>query len=191
MALTLYYLGDEKQTYHEIGEVLGINEETARSQVRYAKNKIKTMIEELRAQGKSFYTVAPLPFLAWMLNDELNKVKVPDTLIESVKAATISPIATPPKKLPVEATKSVVTNKAAASSASAVAKAGLSKVAIGALTAVVGVGAFAGSYAVISKKIQIRILIMKKHINLSYSNIKMCYQKKKLKMKTIILQPYV
>ena len=40
MALTLYYLGDEKQTYHEIGEVLGINEETARSQVRYAKNKI-------------------------------------------------------------------------------------------------------------------------------------------------------
>lgn len=97
MALTLYYLGDEKQTYHEIGEVLGINEETARSQVRYAKNKIKTKIEELRAQGKSFYTVAPLPFLAWMLNDELNKVKVPDTLIESVKAATISPIATPPK----------------------------------------------------------------------------------------------
>lgn len=152
MALTLYYLGDEKQTYHEIGEVLGINEETARSQVRYAKNKIKTKIEELRAQGKSFYTVAPLPFLAWMLNDELNKVKVPDTLIESVKAATISPIATPPKKLPVEATKSVVTNKVAASGASAVAKAGLSKVAIGALTAVVGVGAFAGSYAVISKK---------------------------------------
>lgn len=152
MALTLYYLGDEKQTYHEIGEVLGINEETARSQVRYAKNKIKTKIEELRAQGKSFYAVAPLPFLAWMLNDELNKVKVPDTLIESVKAATISPIATPPKKLPVEATKSVVTNKVAASSASAVAKAGLSKVAIGALTAVVGVGAFAGSYAVISKK---------------------------------------
>lgn len=152
MALTLYYLGDEKQTYHEIGKVLGINEETARSQVRYAKNKIKTKIEELRAQGKSFYTVAPLPFLAWMLNDELNKVKVPDTLIESVKAATISPIATPPKKLPVEATKSVVTNKVAASSASAVAKVGLSKVAIGALTAVVGVGAFAGSYAVISKK---------------------------------------
>ena len=152
MALTLYYLGDEKQTYHEIGEVLGINEETARSQVRYAKNKIKTKIEELRAQGKSFYTVAPLPFLAWMLNDELNKVKVPDTLIESVKAATISPIATPPKKLPVEATKSVVTNKVAASSASAIAKVGLSKVAIGALTAVVGVGAFAGSYAVISKK---------------------------------------
>lgn len=152
MALTLYYLGDEKQTYHEIGEVLGINEETARSQVRYAKNKIKTKIEELRAQGKSFYTVAPLPFLAWMLNDELNKVKVPDTLIESVKAATIFPIATPPKKLPVEATKSVVTNRVAASSASAVAKAGLSKVAIGALTAVVGVGAFAGSYAVISKK---------------------------------------
>ena len=152
MALTLYYLGDEKQTYHEIGEVLGINEETARSQVRYAKNKIKTKIEELRAQGKSFYTVAPLPFLAWMLNDELNKVKVPDTLIESVKAATISPIATPPKKLPVEATKSVATNKVAASSASAIAKTSLSKVAIGALTAVVGVGAFAGSYAVISKK---------------------------------------
>lgn len=152
MALTLYYLGDEKQTYHEIGEVLGINEETARSQVRYAKNKIKAKIEELRAQGKSFYTVAPLPFLVWMLNDELNKVKVPDTLIESVKAATISPIATPPKKLPAEATKSVVTNKVAASSASVVAKAGLSKVAIGALTAVVGVGAFAGSYAVISKK---------------------------------------
>ena len=152
MALTLYYLGDEKQTYHEIGEVLGINEETARSQVRYAKNKIKIKIEELRAQGKSFYTVAPLPFLAWMLNDELNKVKVPDTLIESVKAATIYPIATPPKKLPVEATKSVATNKVAASSASAIAKTSLSKVAIGALTAVVGVGAFAGSYAVISKK---------------------------------------
>ena len=51
------------------------------------KNKIKTMIEELRRTLRKVfaYTVAPLPFLAWMLNDELNKVKVPDTLIESVK----------------------------------------------------------------------------------------------------------
>ena len=67
-----------------------------KSWIRRAKLSIKDMIEELRSQNKSFYTVAPLPFLAWMLDQELKTIPLfnakvfADGVVMKVKADTIT-----------------------------------------------------------------------------------------------------
>ena len=64
----------QQLTTKEIAEQMEVEENTVKSWIRRAKISIKDMIEELRSQNKSFYTVAPLPFLAWMLNQELKNI---------------------------------------------------------------------------------------------------------------------
>ena len=64
----------QQLTTKEIAEQMEVEENTVKSWIRRAKLSIKDMIEELRSQNKSFYTVAPLPFLAWMLDQELKNI---------------------------------------------------------------------------------------------------------------------
>ena len=64
----------QQLTTKEIAEQMEVEENTVKSWIRRAKLSIKDMIEELRRQNKSFYTVAPLPFLAWMLDQELKNI---------------------------------------------------------------------------------------------------------------------
>ena len=64
----------QQLTTKEIAEQMEVEENTVKSWIRRAKISIKDMIEELRRQNKSFYTVAPLPFLAWMLDQELKNI---------------------------------------------------------------------------------------------------------------------
>lgn len=86
----------QQLTTKEIAEQMEVEENTVKSWIRRAKISIKDMIEELRSQNKSFYTVAPLPFLAWMLDQELKTIpsfnaKVfADGVVMKVKADTIT-----------------------------------------------------------------------------------------------------
>lgn len=87
----------QQLTTKEIAEQMEVEENTVKSWIRRAKLSIKDMIEELRSQNKSFYTVAPLPFLAWMLDQELktipsfNAKAFADGVVMEVKADTIEP----------------------------------------------------------------------------------------------------
>lgn len=87
----------QQLTTKEIAEQMEVEENTVKSWIRRAKLSIKDMIEELRSQNKSFYTVAPLPFLAWMLDQELktipsfNAKAFADGVVMKVKADTIEP----------------------------------------------------------------------------------------------------
>ena len=86
----------QQLTTKEIAEQMEVEENTVKSWIRRAKLSIKDMIEELRSQNKSFYTVAPLPFLAWMLEQELktipsfNAKAFADGVVMKVKADTIT-----------------------------------------------------------------------------------------------------
>lgn len=87
----------QQLTTKEIAEQMEVEENTVKSWIRRAKLSIKDMIEELRSQNKSFYTVAPLPFLAWMLDQELktipsfNAKAFANGVVMKVKADTIEP----------------------------------------------------------------------------------------------------
>ena len=105
----------QQLTTKEIAKQMEVEENTVKSWIRRAKLSIKDRIEELRSQNKSFYGVAPLPFLAWMLDQELKSVPTinaktfADGVVLKIKADTMTPPI--PKKHTNASTKGEVLEK--------------------------------------------------------------------------------
>ena len=74
LALMMYYFED--MSVSEIADVYGVSENTVKGYLAYGRKKIKTIIESMREKGVSFYGVAPMPFLTWMLHDQMAKTAV-------------------------------------------------------------------------------------------------------------------
>ena len=74
LALMMYYFED--MSVSEIADVYGVSGNTVKGYLAYGRKKIKTIIEAMREKGVSFYGVAPMPFLTWMLHDQMTKTAV-------------------------------------------------------------------------------------------------------------------
>ena len=143
MSIILVHLDGLK--VKEAAAALQVPEGTVKSSISIGKQKIKNKIEELRKQNKSFYAVAPMPFLVWMLKEEMEKTSVPAFVVH---ASTIQPPKIPKKEV---AAKKAVTTTATKTAATTATKAGAGKVIAGVVAAaVVGSGAVFGGHAIIS-----------------------------------------
>lgn len=143
MSIILVHLDGLK--VKEAAVALQVPEGTIKSSISLGKQKIKNKIEELRKQNKSFYAVAPMPFLVWMLKEEMEKTSVP---VFVVHASSIQPPKLPKKEV---AAKKTVTSTATKTAATTATKAGVGKVIVGAVVASsVGFGAVFGGHAVIN-----------------------------------------
>ena len=146
MSIILVHLDGLK--VKEAAVALNVPEGTVKSSISIGKQKIKNKIEELRKQNKSFYAVAPMPFLVWMLKEEMEKTSVPAFVVH---ASTIQPPKIPKEKA-VEKVSSTATKKTIATTATTATKAGAGKVIAGVVAAaVVGSGAVFGGYTVTKK----------------------------------------
>ena len=132
MSIILVHLDGLK--VKEAAAALQVPEGTVKSSISIGKQKIKNKIEELRRQNKSFYAVAPIPFLVWMLKEEMEKTSVPTFVVH---ASTIEPIKA--KTSTTATTKDSAATKASAGKV-------IAKVAV---AAVVGTGAVFGGYKAI------------------------------------------
>ena len=74
LALMMYYFED--MSVSEIADFYGVSGNTVKGYLAYGRKKIKTIIESMREKGVSFYGVAPMPFLTWMLHDQMTKTAV-------------------------------------------------------------------------------------------------------------------
>lgn len=74
LALMMYYFED--MSVSEIADVYGVSGNTVKGYLSYGRKKIKNIIESMREKGISFYVVAPMPFLTWMLHDQMTKTAV-------------------------------------------------------------------------------------------------------------------
>ena len=149
----------QQLTTKEIAKQMEVEENTVKSWIRRAKLSIKDRIEELRSQNKSFYGVAPLPFLAWMLDQELKSVPTinaktfADGVVLKIKADTMTP-PIPKKHTNASTTKGEAVKKVRAKPVSKVATSTTGKVAAGmgvkvaAGVAAFSVAAFGGYQAV-------------------------------------------
>ena len=72
----------------ETAELLQIPEGTVKSNTSHGMKFIESRIIELRKQGKSFYTLAPIPFLIWLVEQEIKKANFAPIVVE---ASTITP----------------------------------------------------------------------------------------------------
>lgn len=133
MSIILVHLDGLK--VKEAAAALQVPEGTVKSSISIGKQKIKNKIEELRKQNKSFYAVAPIPFLVWMLKEEMEKTSVPTFVVH---ASTIEPIKVKPS---TSATTKVASAATKASAGKVIAKV--------AVAAVVGTGAVFGGYKAI------------------------------------------
>lgn len=82
MALLLYYLDEFK--VKEVSTIMGISQGTVKSLLNYGRKAIKEKIEELRRQNKSFYSIAPIPFLVWALKEEVKAQSLSPYLVQNV-----------------------------------------------------------------------------------------------------------
>lgn len=102
VAIIRFYF--DQSPIKEIAAEQGVSENTVKGWLNYGRKNIKAKIEELRTHDESYYTITPIPFFLYYM-DELEKTtKVMDTdvLIGSIKkgigfageyAATLSIVA--------------------------------------------------------------------------------------------------
>lgn len=60
----------ENLSVKEIAEELGVSENTVKSRLKYARNKIEAGVKELEKKGTKLYSLAPIPFLLLLLRSQ-------------------------------------------------------------------------------------------------------------------------
>lgn len=76
----------------EIAAELGVNENTVKSRLRYARNKIEIGVKDLEKKGTKLYGLAPIPFLLLLLrSQDAHAAELPDAdmLLQSMQSGNI------------------------------------------------------------------------------------------------------
>ena len=74
LCVLMYYY--EELSISEIADTLDCSTGTVKSRLNYARKYIKNEVENLEKKGTKLYSMAPLPFLVWMLRSQENTVQV-------------------------------------------------------------------------------------------------------------------
>jgi RNA polymerase sigma factor (sigma-70 family) len=74
LCVLMYYY--EELSISEIADALDCSTGTVKSRLNYARKYIKNEVENLEKKGTKLYSIAPLPFLVWMLRNQENTVQV-------------------------------------------------------------------------------------------------------------------
>ena len=75
LCVLMYYY--EELSVSDIADALGCSTGTVKSRLNYARKKIRNDVEELERKGTKLYSVAPLPFILWMLREGEQTISVP------------------------------------------------------------------------------------------------------------------
>lgn len=75
LCVLMYYY--EELSVTDIADALGCSTGTVKSRLNYARKKIRNDVEELERKGTKLYSVAPLPFILWMLREGERTISMP------------------------------------------------------------------------------------------------------------------
>lgn len=88
LCVLMYYY--DELSVGEIAEALECSTNTVKSRLNYARKKIKMDVEELEKKGTKLYSIAPIPFMVWMLRMGESGVAMPVGFASSIgKAITL------------------------------------------------------------------------------------------------------
>ncbi len=75
----------ENLSIKQIAGSLGCSENTIKSRLYYARQKIEIKVRELERRGTKLYTLAPVPFLIWLLrSSETQAAQIPSSAVLSM-----------------------------------------------------------------------------------------------------------
>ena len=66
LPIIMYYY--EEMGVREIAETIGVSENTIKSRMKYARNKIEAEVRKLEKKGTKLYSLAPMSFFTWLLH---------------------------------------------------------------------------------------------------------------------------
>lgn len=130
--LLFYY---NELSVKEIAEVLDCSEGTVKSRLNYSRKKIENEVKALEKKGTKLYSVAPMPFIGWMLRDSETTLIVPET----IKAQVLTGMNTGTATVTSAAIKGTVAKSVTAGSAT-VGKTLVTKVVVGVVAASLAIG---------------------------------------------------
>lgn len=88
LCVLMYYY--DELSVGEIAEALDCSTNTVKSRLNYARKKIKMDVEELEKKGTKLYSIAPIPFMVWMLRMGESGIAMPVGFAASIgKAITL------------------------------------------------------------------------------------------------------
>lgn len=76
----------------EISQELGVNENTIKSRLKYARNKIEAGVLELEKNGTKLYSLAPIPFLLLLFrSQDTYAAELPDAdILQAIQSGNVS-----------------------------------------------------------------------------------------------------
>ena len=86
LCVLMYYY--DELSIKEIAETLGCSTGTVKSRLNYARKHIKKEVENQEKKGTKLYSIAPIPFILWMLRNQENAIQtkaVEPTLWKSIQ----------------------------------------------------------------------------------------------------------
>ena len=156
LAIALYYY--EEKSISEIAGIMKCSEGTVKSRLNYARQKIRSEVLKLEKQGTKLYSMAPLPFLLWLLRmakvQGVPTVEIATSVAKVSAAGTAATAATTVLGETGAATSGVASVGTTAQVTTGAAKAVATKVVAGTLAATMTVGAGAVAVNTISKERQ-------------------------------------
>ncbi len=141
LSVILFYF--EQKSVKEIAEVCECTENTVKSRLNYARQKLKDAVLELEKKGTKLYCGAVIPFLYWMLREEVISSVVPETTQTAVATGVQNSMTQSATRAVTESATQAVTEIAPQAVAGVATKAGLSlgaKIAIGIVSATIVLG---------------------------------------------------
>lgn len=89
---------------------LGIPEGTVKTNVSKTKKYVYNRIVELRKENKSFYAIAPIPFLIWMLKEEMEHIEGTQMIVKACELVPVIQEGTQVVSTTAEAASTVTTS---------------------------------------------------------------------------------
>lgn len=105
ICITMFYM--EEMSVKEIAEVLDVSENTVKSRLNYGRQKIKDKVLELEKKGTKLYGIAPIPFLLWLLRNDILAQEISGNIYQKVAANIEEQIG---RKILLKSTAKVVVN---------------------------------------------------------------------------------
>lgn len=140
----IFMMHYEQMTVKEIAQALDCSENTVKSRLKYGREKVKVKVEDLAKKGTKLYSLAPMPYLLWLLRMAKTQNIPASTLCPAAETAinTASAAAASQAAQTVGAQVAGETAKSASKTAAKVgAKALSKKIVAGALAVTVAGGA--------------------------------------------------